>query len=323
MINQAARRRATTAGAAPIVATRTEQRADPMRLTAFWHRIHRWPRWQRWPLKLAILALAILLALYPKLWLLPTYFERVANFNSVLDPDNPALAPLEAQVVAEVGPAAPLEAVCGPLERDVYARIPYAFDWDTWGVMDYVPTVDEVFAKGREDCDGRAVVAASLLERLGFTAWIVSDLEHVWVIARDDRSPTPTEVELMGPGRGAKTATGDGAGGATRVHFNTAMLANVVRGLGYGVAVFPLGRELFILLALCGVALQPWSSRRQRIVGCSLLVAALVLWRITGAVNGIPTEHPVATWLGLAAAVAGCAVLLVRTRRKQPGPSST
>ena len=44
------------------------------------------------------------------------------------------------------------------VEKFVYGHVPYAWDWDTWGVADYLPSVAEVRRMGREDCDGRAVV---------------------------------------------------------------------------------------------------------------------------------------------------------------------
>ncbi len=271
-------------------------------LVAWWHRIHRGPRRVRWPLKAGVLGLTVALVLYPKVWLMPVWLERLGNMNSVLEPEHPALAELESAVRGAVGPNASTKAVHAAVERTVRARIPYAFDWDTWGVVDYLPTVGEVFAKGREDCDGLAVVAASLLRRMGEKAWLVTDLKHVWVVTPDG--------EIMSPGQGAKTLVGEETG--TRISLTTDFAANLGRGLAFGVAVFPMGRELIILAVLCVVTLQPRSSVSRRMVGCLLLGGALVLLRLAGTSATALAAEPALAWGGLSAAAAGWLVLAIR-----------
>jgi len=280
-----------------------------MVLKTYWRRVHGWPRRWRWPLKGVLLVLVVGLVLYPKPWLVPVWLGRLRNMNAVLDPGCPALAELEARVVAEVGAGAPLEDVLAPVERAVCARIPYAYDWETWGVMDYLPTVAEVFAQGREDCDGRAVVAASLLRRLGFEASLASDLKHMWVV-------TPAG-EIMSPGAGPKTIVGEAGGTRTTIALGT--VANLSRGMAFGVAVFPLTRELLIAAAVCAAAIHPWSSLRRRIAGCLLLVAALGLLRGAGASASDVAVHPALTWAGLATAVGGWLVLVVRAGGRRSG----
>src|SRR6185295_4116464 len=72
-------------------------------------------------------------------------------------------------------------------------NIKYRYDWYNWGNLDYWPTAEETWALKKEDCDGRAVLAASILRSRGYTnATIVANLKHVWVKVGD--------VELMGPG---------------------------------------------------------------------------------------------------------------------------
>ncbi len=275
-----------------------------------WLRVHRWPRRYRWPAKVGFVAAVVLVVLFPKLWLLPSWIERLDHMAEVLDPNYPALAPLEAEVTASVGPTAGLNDVLVPVERAVYRRIPYAYDWETWGVMDYLPTVAEVFALGREDCDGRAVVAASLLQRLGYDAWLATDLKHVWVVARDRRAAEPVVCELMSPGEGEKTLSGEGDG--TRLTLTLATVRNSVRGLTFGIAVFPLGRELIILVAVLAASLQPRSPWARRALGGALLLAGLLLLRACGAHQ----QEEVTTWVcgvaGTLALVGGWWVLVFR-----------
>jgi hypothetical protein len=277
-------------------------------IAAFWHRLHAWPRLARWSVKGGVLVLCALLALYPKVWLMPTWIERLEDLNSVLDPNYAGLAELQERVEAQVSEPRALEAMLGPVERVVNQRIPYAFDWDTWGVMDYVPTVAEVFAMGREDCDGRAVVAASLLRRMGYDAWLVCDLKHVWVAARDTSGTVPVECELMGPGEGAKTLAAGAAG--TRLDLR-AVFGNLVRSVSYGTAVFPLGREMVILVGLMVTAMQPRSSLKRRAAGCAILATALFLLRAAGS-DGIGGSMWGLFGLAAAALAGGLVLLAVR-----------
>jgi hypothetical protein len=279
-----------------------------------WQRIHAWPRRLRWPLKGGLLAVTVLLTLFPKVWLVPVWIERLQHLNEVVDPTYPGLAGLEAQVAARVGEKPALADVVRPVEEAVYQRIPYAYDWDTWGVMDYLPTVAEVFAMGREDCDGRAVVAASLLRRMGYSGWLVSDLTHTWVVARDDAAAQPVELELMAPGKGQKTLAGRESGAGTRLNLGFGAVRNLARGLSFGISVFPVGRELLILSALCVVTLQPWSSIRRRAAGCLLLALALWLLRSAGAPSGMLGNQPALVWVGAGAGLAGWLLLALKAR---------
>jgi hypothetical protein len=199
---------------------------------------------------------------------------------------------------------APPRHVLGVVQQVVYERIPYAWDWDTWGVMDYLPTVRETLALGCEDCDGRAVVAASLLRRLGHQAWLVSDFTHTWV--------ETTEGETMSPGRAAKALVAR-PGAATSVAWDGQLVKNYARAVSYGIGVFPLGRLVIIATALCLVALQPRSSIGRRVTGCLLLIAALAALRYAGQKFEAPgMSNAYWTAAGAACAVVGLALLVFR-----------
>ncbi len=267
-----------------------------------WFRVHRWPRWRRWLLKAAAFLLVVALVLYPRLWLLPRQIARLGNMNAMLEPDLPALGELERAVRAEVGADAGPDAVLEVVERVVCQRVPYAWDWDVWGVMDYLPTTREVLEQGREDCDGRAVLAASLLRRLGYDAWLVSDMKHMWV-------GTPVG-ETMSPGQGEKTF--DGGDEGTQVRLSAGMVANLGRGLAFGIAVFPLTRELIIVAALCGLTMHPHSSVRRRVAGCLLMLLALGLMHDAGGTGSGLARQPLLVWAGAAVGLVGWLLLAVK-----------
>jgi predicted transglutaminase-like cysteine proteinase len=272
--------------------------------TRLWRALNRLRWFWRYPLKVAAFLLVTALVLYPKPWLLPTAVARYRDMNSVLDPTNPQLVALQERVRSRLPADAPMKETLQAVQQVVCERIPYAWDWDVWGVCEYLPTVDEVFQKGREDCDGRAVVAASLLRRMGYNAWLVSDLLHVWV-------QTP-EGETMSPTGAEKTFVGTEAG--TQATLSARLIQNLGRGLSYGVAVFPLIRELIILATLCVLAVQPWSSVWRRVAGCIVLLIALYVLRDAGrqvAMNP-RTLDLVRTMAGVALALVGWITLAVR-----------
>lgn len=269
-----------------------------------WRRLNSLRWWGRWPLKVGVFAVVTGLVLYPKLWLLPTWVGRARDLNSLVEPEQVELASLEAEVFTELSDANAGRGTLEAVQRVVCRRIPYAWDWEVWGVAEYLPTVAEVFEQGREDCDGRAVVAASLLRRMGHDAWLVSDLLHMWVATPEGETMSPTGAE--------KTFVGTEAGTATRVSLGA--IRNLGRGLSYGVAVFPLARELIILATLCVLTMQPWSSGWRRVAGCLLLWIALDTLRGAGQQVVVPgqTGAVVRTGLGVALAVGGALVLAVR-----------
>lgn len=279
-----------------------------------WRRLHEFHPLLRWPLKLALFMGITVLVLFPNPVLIPVLLGRSSNLEDLLDANEPGLAPLEQRVrgnLAARGEAADLLQV---VEAEVEAAVPYAHDWQTWGVMEYLPTVSEVLEKGREDCDGRAVVAASLLRRMGQPAWLVSDLLHMWV-------QTPAG-ETMGPTGGEKTLL-SGSPGAERTQFTITprTLVNAGRGLAYGVAVFPLGRLLIILAALAGLTAHPWSSGWRRLCGCLLLWIGLDAVREAGQSAALePAAGPImVVMLGAALFLAGWLVLAVKAKDRRYG----
>jgi len=283
-----------------------------------WHALHQLPRRQRWPLKAGFFLLTLLLALYPRVWLLPITIARLADANTVIDPTEPRLASLEDQVRAHSADPPDLAVLRQRVEQVVYQHIPYAFDWETWGVMSFLPTTAEVLDRRRADCEGRAVVAASLLRRLGYEAWLVADLKHMWVVARDP--VTDRAYELMSPGAGARSVVATPEG--TRITLDRGLLSNLGRGLAFGIAVFPLHRELIIAGALALVTLQPRSSMRRRVSGVALLITSLFLLRAGHDPTSDTAAHPAWIWLGLAALAAGWLTLAVKaaTPGSPPAP---
>lgn len=254
----------------------------------------------RLPLKWLIFGVAVIAVCFPYPRVLSRHLAHWRDPNALIDPAAPTLQPLVEELRLLLADDLPPREALETVERFVHRRLPYAWDWETWGTADYMPTVAEALQMGREDCDGRAVVAASLLENFGYKAKIVTDFAHVWV--HTDKG------ETMGPGK-RKAIVGKKDG----FDVNLAALAELPRALAYGIAVFPLGRELIIAVVLWYLLLRPGLGLRRSVMIAALLAAGLFALRTGGANYRQPALG--IQWLGLAAWSAALVVWAIPVRR--------
>lgn len=157
-----------------------------------WTRLARLPCVWRWLAKWALFALVTAFVLYPHVGLLLKQVQHLRNVESLIQPDLPEIATINHELDALLATNILRRDEFKAVERYVYQHVPYKYDWINWGNLDYWPTAAEVLERKCEDCDGRAVLATSILRARGFkTAHVVANLNHVWVAV--DRT------ELMGP----------------------------------------------------------------------------------------------------------------------------
>ncbi len=263
--------------------------------------------WWRGPVKMAVLAVTLFLVCYPYPLLYIRHARRSRNPNALINPDSAALQPMLEELKPRLEGVSPGAEALEVVEKFVYEKVPYAWDWDVWGVVDYLPTVEEVAAMGREDCDGRAVVAASLLRNLGYKADLVSDGAHVWV--KTDRG------ETMSPGRMPKVKEITDQG--VRYHWGQ-YAVNMIRSAGYGVAVFPLSRELIVLGVFSLLAMRSGMARLGVIVCLVLMLDGLLIVRYASADPWHSPALDVANqWFGTASMVLGATILHVMQWRSR------
>jgi len=242
-------------------------------MRSVWKRVQSWPIWLRWPSKWLVFVLVVFLVLYPKPSLFLRNVRHVRQLNDLPDITEPTVGPVAERFdrfLAEAGvspthPQAMLEAT----ERFVLQEIPYGWDWDVWGVVDYVPTVAEVIARGTEDCDGRAVLAATLLRVKGIDAQLVGDPRHMWV-----STPIGDTMNPLGPPVFQANKTG------THIQWRRMLDPGP---FAFGTSVFPFGREAIILLTGWLLLLPPAFSTRRAAFALFLLVEGLVILRLAGA----------------------------------------
>ena len=272
-------------------------------------------RWYlRIPLKLTIFAVVTFFVLFPYPRQFARHISHLRNLQAMIDPHAPKIDRFDAVLdhrfreMASTQPALLRDPQLDQqlVERVVLEQVHYEWDWNLWGSADYLPTVSEIFERAsayggqlHEDCDGRAVIAASLMKRMGYEATLVTDLRHVWV-------ETP-EGKWMGPGRDKTlVATPEG----TRVAWGT-LLSNIPVSLSYGIGVFPFWREVIILLAAFLLSLHRCISRRAAAISLILLIQGLLFMRL-GYLAPFAVSREVSSWpawLGLVHVAAGFAIL--------------
>ncbi len=284
----------------------------------------------RVPIKCCIFLAVTFVVLFPKPGQFLRHVGHSRNLDAMVEPDAPELAMWDAELERRLldargrredgGDAAkPVLRTLSPHETQrevqqfVYAKVKYDWDWNVWGSADYLPTVAEMFAMAAEredgqiyeDCDGRAVMAASLMRRLGYDSHLVTDLRHMWV--------KTSQGDWMGPGRKETiVSTRDG----NKIIVGTA-LQNFMASLPYGIAVFPLWREIIILLAAYVLILHRRMSWRAAGLGGLLLGQGLMFMQCGVLsplrLSGFGVQWP--SWVGMAHALAGFALLFVASRR--------
>jgi len=254
-------------------------------------------RWYaRLPIKWTILGLATLAVCYPYPSLLARHVRHWQDPNALIEPDAVSLQPLAKDLRESLPPGLSATKTLQHVENFVYDRVPYEWDWNTWGMADYLPTVDEVLEKGKEDCDGRAVVAASLLSGLGFKAEIVTDFAHVWV--KTDQG------ETMGPGK-HKTVVATDRG----FEINWRGFAELPKALAYGVAVFPQERELILLLIAWFLLLDAKTGIKRSAIAFCCFLAGFYAVRIGG--EDYRDSILWLQWIGVALFAGGVVILFL------------
>lgn len=161
-------------------------------VAATWHWLAQLRLGWRWIAKLALLGMVVLFTLYPHPVLLVRGVQHLGDVESLIQPELPEIAEMNRAITAQLKPDATKKEEFRAVERYVYEHIRYEYDWFNWGNLDYWPTAKEAIDRQREDCDGQAIVAASVLRARGFkTAQVVANLQHCWVVVAGS--------ELMGP----------------------------------------------------------------------------------------------------------------------------
>ena len=172
-------------------------------------------------------------------------FPRWKNPDSLIETNVPFLAEINKKIDEQLKPDGTKKDELKAVERYVYREVKYGYDWDVWGNTDYWPTVTEVWENKKEDCDGLAVLAASILKSRGFEdVHIVGNLSHVWVATQTN--------EVMSPQADRNFQKVDGKLKVKLPGMNTFLLSWA------HINKFPAARSLLLLLAVLLLVTHPY-----------------------------------------------------------------
>jgi len=119
-------------------------------------------------------------------------------------------------------------------------KIPYHYDWEVWGNLDYWPTAREALDAGREDCDGQAILAASLLRNRGIDAQVVGNYQHIWVEFRG--------IGILGPQKEKNITTHkDKTSKKSKTHISLPSINVLLNAWKFMVLNFPFYRQSLLL----------------------------------------------------------------------------
>lgn len=226
-------------------------------------------------LKLALLVVVVLFALYPNPVLLARQVSHLLNMEQLIQPGLSAMPDINRDIDQLIATNMPTLTEFKAVERFVYRRIPYQYDWHGWANLDYWPTAAEVWERKREDCDGRAVLAVSILRARGYPeARLVANLQHVWVAVGTN--------ELMGPmadknfrREGGKMVDGKLVGAKTVI--TLPKLKTLLDSLAM-TCKFPAWRVVLMLVTLLALVFHPAADTGRFAILCAVMLAGYAVF---------------------------------------------
>ncbi len=112
------------------------------------------------------------------LWILLVLYPNPARLAaSVYRLKSPPVQPfMVSDLARDYNAATPCE-----IKEQVYLLLPYSYDWYTYNMPWYFPTLGEALEKGAGDCKARYLLFASILEELEIPYQKNISLSHIWV----------------------------------------------------------------------------------------------------------------------------------------------
>jgi len=124
----------------------------------------------------------------PLAW--PNQINHRIALSETIQPDNPQIDILNSKFeIFYANEFVPLSSYpTNPVELEIYAvgrfvrhEITFSQDINNYLSWDYRPSISEVLERGSDDCDGIAIVTASLLTLRGYDSYVVIGKWHAWV----------------------------------------------------------------------------------------------------------------------------------------------
>jgi predicted transglutaminase-like cysteine proteinase len=154
-------------------------------------------------LKTLIFGMLAAVILNPNLRLAVKQIHHTLYPESLLQSNFPSCRVINERIDGLVADDAGRQPEIKLIEKFVCRNIRYVSDYENWSNAEYWPTAEEAWSRGREDCDGRAVLAVSILRSRGYrSAKLVVGLQHMWVTVNaneKEQSKPAAIVALLNP----------------------------------------------------------------------------------------------------------------------------
>jgi hypothetical protein len=262
------------------------------------------------------------LVLNPNLKRLVLQVRHTFAPESLLQTDFPGMEEINRQI-DQLKARSPGRSEVEVIEKFVLRRIRYVSDYRTWGNMDYWPTAEEVWRRREEDCDGRAILAVSILRSRGYrSARLAISLDHMWAeINSREKQPDLTEeiISILHPDPRFSTVleakpTTHHFARLAKAFFRPIALrdtsANFVAGI-------PFERKAILLTLLLLLCYHPCRNRKVLLLLLCLECAALSFFAVSDA-RIVDHRHAI---LGLACTLLAIAWSLAANRVMQSWPA--
>ena len=280
-------------------------------------------RAKRWIVKSYLFALVAVVVLNPNLKRAAQQAQHTLNPESLIQTNFAGVASINRMIDKTLlQPGAHLSE-WRAVEKFVLKQVRYASDYENWDNVEYWPTAEETWSKRQEDCDGRAILATSILRSRGYrSAKLAVGLTHMWVqVDANEKDPSKPRkiVALLNPERSLRLEI-DGKPGA--LHFlrlakaylhPTAFRETSVDLL----AEIPALRKVILVTTLLLLCYHPCRDRCGFLAVITVGLAATFLFD-----QGEAKGNAVEVWLGLVLFVCAIAGALDMNRASQQKLSS-
>ncbi len=182
--------------------------------------------------------------------------QHFTNFESMIDPEISGMDEINKTIDSMLPEGYTNEVEFKTVEKFVYKNIPYEYDWNTWMNIDYWPTAQEVWDAKKEDCDGRAVLAASILRARGYkNACLTGNFQHIWVEVDGFEIMDPMKEKSF-----TATKTDDET---STTSITIPSYSENLRLLAMHIQIFPVFRNLLLILFPLLIIMFPLKNKNQ------------------------------------------------------------
>ncbi|MBN1480718.1 hypothetical protein JXA70_10630 [candidate division KSB1 bacterium] len=235
------------------------------RIAAFWQWLALRPVFFRLTFKVFFFGLVFLFVTFPNPVLSLKQLFAYRDIEALFVTDFPELPAINARIDSLLPPDYTFQQEYQAIVHFVYENIRYQYDWDNWLNSEYWPAADEVWRRGREDCDGRAILAVAIFRSRGYAeTTVVGGLTHLWI--------TVGGQELMGAQKEKTMVMQDG-----RKKMRVPPLASILEAAAAQLDGYPIFRMVVILLFLLLLAYHPAKNIKLLLGLCLAAVIGFVL----------------------------------------------